>query len=260
MIVSQAIYSSTQALALNLIDGQANNLSAFLQIEGLASSQNATNVVMMNPNSYDNFLTFLSNSFVDGILITIGVLAILLDIYHGSIILSLVGLIMIGLGLIGAEIIGAPFVGMIFIIVGAALILFEFKTGHGFMMISGIVVSVVGAFLLTPSYITYSPSANSSSPFSESNLFVAAGVIIVAFMVAYYLQYIIRSLGKKKYTGLEGMIGQQVEVKEELIPEGWVSYEGQRWKARLISGDKAAVGEKVIVRSNEGLTLLVEKK
>ena len=79
-------------------------------------------------------------------------------------------------------------------------------------------------------------------------------------MVAYYLQYIIRSLGKKKYTGLEGMIGQQVEVKEELVPEGWVSYEGQRWKARLVSGNKAAVGEKVIVRSNEGLTLLVEKK
>ncbi|EQD40571.1 nodulation protein NfeD related protein, partial [mine drainage metagenome] len=245
MISSDATYTSPEALALNLVDGQANNLSAFLQIEGLASSENAPNVVVLNPNLYANFLTFLSDSFVDGILITVGVLAILLDIYHGSVILSVVGLIMIGLGLIGAEIIGAPLIGLLFLIIGAALILFEFKTGHGFMMITGIVVGVIGAFLLTPSYITYSPSASSSSPFSESNLFTAAALIIVAFMVAYYLQYIIRSLGKKKYTGLEGMIGKDVEVKEELVPEGWVSFEGQRWKARLVSGEKALVGEKV---------------
>jgi len=260
MIGSDATYTSTEALALNLIDGQANNITAFLQLEGLASSENASNVVVLNPNLYANFLTFLSDSFVDGILITVGVLAILLDIYHGSIILSVVGLIMIGLGLIGAEIIGAPLIGLLFLIIGAALILFEFKTGHGFMMITGIAVGVIGAFLLTPSYITYSPSAGSSSPFSESNLFTAAALIIVAFMVAYYLQYIIRSLGKKKYTGLEGMIGKDVEVKEELVPEGWVSFEGQRWKARLVSGGRALVGEKVVVRSNEGLTLLVEKK
>ena len=259
MITGNAIYTNSQALAIGLINGEASSLSSFLVQEGLASSSTAPNVITENPNFYDNFLSFLSDSFVDGILITIGVLAILLDLYHGSVILSVIGLIMIGLGLIGAEIIGAPLIGLVFILVGAILILAEFKLGHGFMMITGMVVSLIGAFLLAPAYITYSPSANSSSPFSTGNLYFAAALIIIAFLVAYYLQYIIRSLGRRKYTGLESMVGTEVEVKTPLAPEGWVSFEGQMWKARLIEEGTAEAGEKVIVKSNEGLTLLVQK-
>ena len=260
MITSDTIYTNTQALGIGLINGEAANLSAFLAQEGLATSASAANVVTDNPNLYDNFLSFLSDSFVDGILITIGVLAILLDLYHGSVILSVLGLIMIGLGLIGAEIIGAPLIGLVFILVGAILILAEFKLGHGFMMITGMVVSLIGAFLLAPAYITYSPSANSSSPFSTGNLYFAAALIIIAFLAAYYLQYVIRSLGRRKYTGLESMVGMEVEVKTPLTPEGWVSFEGQIWKARLIDEGSADAGDRVIVKSSEGLTLLVEKK
>ena len=55
------------------------------------------------------------------------------------------------------------------------------------------------------------------------------------------------------------MVGTEVEVKTPLAPEGWVSFEGQMWKARLIEEGSAEAGEKVIVKSNEGLTLLVQK-
>ena len=48
------------------------------------------------------------------------------------------------------EIIGPPLIGLVFILVGAILILAEFKLGHGFMMITGMVVSLIGAFLLAP--------------------------------------------------------------------------------------------------------------
>ncbi len=260
MIYNGSTFTDAQALSAGLINGQASNLTAFLQLEGLASSSSASNVTVQNPNLYDSFLSFLSDSFVDGILIALGAIAILLDLYHGSVLLTVIGLVMIGLGLVGAEIIGAPLIGLLLILGGAILIMFEIKTGHGFMMISGIIVSVIGAFLLAPSYISYAPSASSSSPFSASNLYLAAAIIIVVFFLAYYLQYIIRSLGKKKFTGVDGMVGHEVTVKQDLTPEGWVSFEGVKWKARLVSGDKATVGEKLVIRSSEGLTLLVEKQ
>ena len=259
MVVNNSAYTEAQALSSGLINGAANNISAFLSAEGIASSINAGNVKILNPNFYDNFLSFLSDPFVDAILIGIGALAILLDLYHASIILSVFGAILIGLGLFGAGFICASVIGLLFVLIGAVLTLFEFKVGHGFMMLSGITLVVVGAFLFTPSYNSYAPSTN-AGPFSANNIYIAAAIIIVALMVAYYLQYIIRSLAKKKQTGLEGMIGKEVEVKTDLVPEGWVSFEGQQWKARLVSGENVQKGQKVVVKSNEGLTLLVERK
>lgn len=259
MVRNNSAYTASQAIANGLVDGIAQNLSAFLSTEGLASGVSASNVDIVTPDVYDDFLSFLSDPFVDAILIGIGAIAILLDLYHASVILSVFGGILIGLGLIGAGVIGASVIGLIFVLVGAFLTLFEFKVGHGFMMLSGIILVVIGAFLFTPSYISYAPSSN-AGPFSANNIYIAAAIIVIGLMVAYYLQYIIRSLAKRKQTGLEGMIGKEVDVKSDLVPEGWISFEGQQWKARLVSGERAQRGEKVIVKSNEGLTLLVEKK
>ncbi len=259
MVLNNSAYTSQQALAAGLVNGVANNLSAFLSEKGLASSVSASNVQLTYPDFYDNFLSFVSDPFVDAILIGIGTLAILIDLYHASIILSVFGGVLVGLGLIGAGVIGATVIGLIFVLIGAVLTLFEFKVGHGFMMVSGIILVVIGAFLFTPSYISYAPASN-AGPFSANNIYIAAAIVIIALMVAYYLQYIIRSLARRKQTGLEGMIGKVADVKSDLVPEGWVSYEGQQWKARLISGDRVQKGEKVLVKSNEGLTLLVEKQ
>ena len=52
-----------------------------------------------------NFLSFMSNSIVDGLFITFGSLAILLDIYHRTVIMTALGVILIGLGLFGAQLI-----------------------------------------------------------------------------------------------------------------------------------------------------------
>jgi membrane protein implicated in regulation of membrane protease activity len=57
-------------------------------------------------------------------------------------------------------------------------------------------------------------------------------------------------------TGAEAMIGKRAEVVSRLHPTGQVHINGELWEAR--STAEAAVGETVIVRAMEGLTLLVE--
>ena len=57
-------------------------------------------------------------------------------------------------------------------------------------------------------------------------------------------------------TGAEAMIGKPAEVVSRLHPSGQVHLDGELWEAR--STTEADVGETVIVRGIDGLTLVVE--
>ncbi|MEM2052693.1 MAG: nodulation protein NfeD, partial [Thermoplasmata archaeon] len=121
MVTNNIAYTAQQAKSINLIDGLVDSFSALISKLNL---QNYSSV-QMNPSTYDQFLSFISNPTVDGILMTIGMLAILLDLYHATVVTTIVGIILIALGLWGAEIIGGNIVGIIFIIIGGALIIAE---------------------------------------------------------------------------------------------------------------------------------------
>jgi membrane protein implicated in regulation of membrane protease activity len=57
-------------------------------------------------------------------------------------------------------------------------------------------------------------------------------------------------------TGAEAMIGKRAEVVAPLHPTGQVHVNGELWEAR--SSADAVVGDTVIVRGLDGLTLVVE--
>jgi membrane protein implicated in regulation of membrane protease activity len=57
-------------------------------------------------------------------------------------------------------------------------------------------------------------------------------------------------------TGAEAMIGMEADVVSPLHPLGQVHVNGELWEARSIAG--ADVGDTVVVRRMEGLTLVVE--
>jgi membrane protein implicated in regulation of membrane protease activity len=57
-------------------------------------------------------------------------------------------------------------------------------------------------------------------------------------------------------TGAEAMIGMRAEVVSPLHPLGQVHVNGELWEAR--SSAEADIGDTVVVRGMEGLTLVVE--
>jgi len=57
-------------------------------------------------------------------------------------------------------------------------------------------------------------------------------------------------------TGAEAMVGMRAEVVSPLHPTGQVHVNGELWEARSTVG--ADVGDTVVVRGMEGLTLVVE--
>ena len=64
---------------------------------------------------------------------------------------------------------------------------------------------------------------------------------------------------RKPVTGWESMIGSEGTADTDIDPEGWVSLEGVRWKARTESSERIEKGEHVIVIGINNLTLVVKK-
>ena len=255
MVAYNTAYTASQAYSNGLVEGIADNFSQFMSAMNLTGY----NVVNVNEGVYDQFLSALSNSFVDGLLLTIGTIAILLDLYHGTVIISVVGLIAIGLGLVGLEVVGAAPLGIFLIIIGAVIMLLEFKLGHGFALVTGMVTALVGAFLLTPAYISYGSNSSSNGPFSTGNIVIAVIFVIVALLIAYYLMQIRKGFQQKKYTGIESIIGKEGTAKTDISMHGWVSIEGQQWQAKS-EGEIIPADSEVLITGKEGLILIVKKK
>ncbi len=253
MVKSNKAYNYTAAFSNGLVNGVSQNFTTFMNQAHL-SGYRTYNV---NPSAYDQFLSLLSNSVVDGILILLGTIAILVDLSHSTVLLTAVGVTLIALGLVGLEILSAELIGVVLLLFGVFLVMLEFKTGHGFALLGGVTVGVIGAFLMSPDYIA-SNSYNPSSPFNTTNIIIAIIVIAIAAFTAFYLRYIFSAMVRRVETGVEGMIGREALCKSDLNPKGWISFEGQQWRAQMLGGQSASKGDRVIIKGSEGLMMLVD--
>jgi membrane-bound serine protease (ClpP class) len=87
---------------------------------------------------------------------------------------------------------------------------------------------------------------------------VAAGVILAGFVVFASRKAIAAHRDEPVRTGSEELIGAVGEVREPLDPEGQIFIYGALWKARATGAEEIGPGNRVRVRSVNGLTLEVE--
>ncbi len=260
MVYKDQVFSYQQAYDVGLINGIASNFTVFLEKNNLSSYHVST----VTESAFDQLMSFFSNAVVDGLFISIGSLAILLDLYHGTVLLTAVGVIMIVLGLLGAQLIDASLVGILMLILGSVLILLEFKTAHGIALMSGISLDLFGTFLLvSPDYdISSQPYAGSYSPAPVSGDFiiVAIAILVIGGFVAYYIHKIISSQAKKPVTGWESLVNATGIADTDIDPEGWVSIDGVKWRAVSMDNKRIDKGKTITVIGMKNLTLTVVEK
>jgi membrane-bound serine protease (ClpP class) len=87
---------------------------------------------------------------------------------------------------------------------------------------------------------------------------VIAGVILAGFIVFASRKAIAAHRDEPVRTGSEEMIGAVAEVREPLDPEGQVFVFGALWRARTSAGERIGLGNRVRIKSVDGLTLDVE--
>jgi len=78
MVQSNQAFSANEAVANHVADGSANSLNDTLSQLGLSGNPQIT----LSEDLYEQIISALSNSILDGILFLVGVIAIVLDIYH----------------------------------------------------------------------------------------------------------------------------------------------------------------------------------
>jgi membrane-bound serine protease (ClpP class) len=222
MVQYNQAFSVNDAVAVHIADGKAISLSDALNQVGLSSNPQ----VSLGEDLYEQIISALSNAILDGILFLIGIIAIVLDVYHPTIVLSIVGVIAVVAGLVGAEIIGASSLGIVILVIAAAIIVVELKLGHGFALIAGVILGAFGIYYLSLG-MQYSPSPINGVAETELGLLVAFGVI-----VGLYIRWIIGPIRRrKKLTGTEAMIGKTAVAVTNLTTKGEVRVLGEIWQA-----------------------------
>ena len=249
MVYADQAFSTSQAVAYHVVDGTATSLSDALSIWGLSGNSQ----VSLSENLYEQLLSALSNTTLDGILFLIGIVAIVLDFFHPTIVLTALGVIAIVAALIGAEVVGASLLGIVILFIAAALIILELKLGHGFALMAGVILGAVGIYLLSFN-LSYSPS-----PIGDLTIVELSLVVIFGVLAGLYVRWVIGPIRRRsKLTGAESLIGKNGIAITDLKPKGEVRVDGVIWRAESLSGE-IAKGERVTVKSLKGLVVSVEK-
>jgi membrane-bound serine protease (ClpP class) len=249
MVQSDQAYSANDAVTNQIADGLASSLNSAIDQFGLSGKQQ----IVLSESLYEQFISALSNPTLDGILILLGIIAIVLDVFHPTIILTIVGVFAIIAGLIGAEVVDASLLGYLIIGIAAVLIIFELKIGHGFAIIAGAFLGAFGVYYLYQG-LGYSPS-----PITFTTELGLSLIVVVGVLVGLYLRWVIGPLRRRaKLTGPESIVGKIGVVITDLKPDGEVRIEGVIWRAKSTSGEILR-DQKVKVKAIKGLVLEVEK-
>lgn len=250
MVVDDQAYSTNEAVKFNVVDGVANSLPEALTKLGLANNPQEP----VDENLYEQFIGALSNPILDGALILIGVVAIVLDIQHGSILLTIIGAVSIISGLIGIEVINASILGFVIIAISAVLIFLELKLAHGFALMAGVILGAFGILYLANG-LSYSPS-----PITQTTNIEILAIIMLGVLIGLYFRWVIGPIRQKpKLTGTDAIVNQIGVALTNLSPNGEVRVDGIIWRAKSSKG-QVEKGQAIRVKDLDGLVLLVEKE
>lgn len=263
---SAASYAAQEALAENVVDLIAEDLDDLLaQIDGLSADTSVGTVVLetqsleiraFEKNVLEHFLEFISDPNVSFILLTVGGLGIVVELFNpGLIAPGVVGVICLLLAFLAVGNLPVNWAGVVFVILAAVLIVLEVTVaGFGILGVGAIVSLIVGGLLLFTQFGTPSPTMPS---ISVSRWLLAGTGAVVALSLAYVvgLAYQSRKQGPpEKASALTGALGT---VTGELDPRGIVLVGNETWTAISEDDSVIPVGEPVEVRSVNGLILTV---
>jgi membrane-bound serine protease (ClpP class) len=198
----------------------------------------------------ERFLGLLSDPNIGFILMNVGTLGILVELYNpGAILPGVVGGIALILGLASFAILEVNAAGLLLILFAVLLFIADIKVpGHGVLTIGGVAAFVFGAILLTERQI---PVLQISLRLIIATAAMLAGFFLLAVSAGLRAQRVPRSSGSEQLVGAIGV------VRSRLDPEGQVHVRGELWTAVSVGGP-VEEGRPVRVVGVEGLRVRVK--
>ncbi len=263
-----AAATDTRALELGVIDFIATDVADLLdQMDGFVVTVQGQERTLRTANArimpqalspLQEFLNFISNPTVATILLTLGSIGLIAEIYNpGTFIPGMIGLISLLLGLYSLGQLEANFTGLA--LIGLALILLvaeAFTPAFGALALGGTIAFIFGSALLFDAPGLAVPWVT----------IISLGVAMGAFAL-FVGGKVVEAQRRGTVTGSEGVIGSLATVRVPFAENGRgkVLLAGELWNAKLrgVSSDKAApaeVGDQVKVEAREGYILVVSPR
>ncbi|MDR7483098.1 MAG: NfeD family protein, partial [Armatimonadota bacterium] len=207
-------------------------------------------IVDLNMDLTERFLALLSDPNIGFILLNIGILGVLVELYNpGAVLPGVVGGIALILGLASFAILQVNVAGLLLIAFAILLFIADVKVpGHGVLTVGGVLAFIFGAILLT----------ERQAPVLQISLRL---IIAVAVLLAGFSLFAVgaglraqRGAPRSAETRLIGTIGV---ARSRLDPEGQVHVQGEMWSA-VSTGGAIEDGTPVRVVAVDGLRLRVE--
>jgi membrane-bound serine protease (ClpP class) len=221
---------------------------------------------IQTPSWRSQAISILSDPNLDALLFLIGAFAILLDLLHPTLIVSIVGGAALVLALFGFGLFGASLTSIILMLIGAAFIFLELKTHHGISALAGVVIFVIGFLLIfqtPPLPAQPSPSTPPLANFFQISPITYAIIGAIAALgigMSLYL-YGLREEFQKHVPHFDpkGIIGKEGKLLTDLKAGGVATANigAEEWS--VTASEDIAKGTRVKVLEVEGLKLKVQK-
>ncbi|MDR7523018.1 MAG: nodulation protein NfeD [Armatimonadota bacterium] len=207
-------------------------------------------VVDFDMDITERFLTLLSDPNIGFILMNIGILGVLVELYNpGAILPGVVGGIALILGLASFAILQVNVAGLLLIAFAILLFIADIKIpGHGILTVGGVVSFIFGAILLT----------ERQAPVLQISIRLI--IAVAALMAGFFFFAVsagVRAQKAAPRSGGERLIGAVGVARSTLDPEGQVYVQGEMWSAVAVGGP-IADGQPVRVVGLDGLRVRVK--
>jgi membrane-bound serine protease (ClpP class) len=253
--------TAQEALELNAIDVVADSVADLLnKIDGRKIEKKGRTVTLHTKNARVEPITTgwrfevldtLADPNIVYILIMIGGLCVLLELYNPGMIFPIViGSICLLLAGFALQVLPINYVGLLLLILGVVLFILEVKiVSFGLLSVGGVACLTLGSIMLFET--------------GEQAMRVSWSVIIptVLGVSAFFIGALglaVRAWKSKPTTGEQGMVGEVGVAVTDLENEGKVYVHGEYWNAR--SDGRIPKGEKVRVIRTDKLSLVVTRE
>ncbi|MCZ7543306.1 MAG: nodulation protein NfeD [Anaerolineae bacterium] len=256
-----------EALELNVIDLVATSLEDLLrQLDGQTVETTAGSLSLqvsdaprhsVSMNFAEQFLHVLSDPNIAYILLSIGSIGILAELYNpGALFPGITGAIALILAFFSLGNLPTNWAGVALVGLAAVLLVAELNTdGTGVLGAGAVVAFVLGGLILFRPFLPASPVL---PDLHVDPRLIGATTVGIAGFVLLVVRQVVRSRKAPLLTGHEQFIGQIGRVHQDLRPNGRVRFQGQLWYARAHAGEEIAAGQDVRIVEVDGLTLVVE--
>ena len=220
-----------------------------LQTEGMATRE-------LEKNLLEHFLEFLANPDVAFLLLTIGGLAVVIELFNpGMIVPGVVGIVLLILAFLALGSLPVNWAGVALIVLALALGFLETQvSGFGVLGVAAGICLILGGFLLFAQFGTPSPTL---APVSVNPWLIVATASVLAGGLLYLVWAIRKSQKGDRGEDTIQLLGRLGTVITELDPRGVVRMEDGNWTAVSDNDQVIAEGEKVIVVGVDDLVLTV---